>query len=460
MTARHREPPSPDHARYRVLLIALVATFFVGFFLLRVLGVGGANDGGDNTGAVGATTTTNPGDDGGPTTPGTTDPTGTTTPSDGSDGSTSTVDGSTSNLPPLERVSLDLVFDGFRQPSVVTAPAGDDRLFVVQRVGVIRILDESRTMLEPAFLDLTDQVLAGGIEQGMLGLAFHPDYANNGRFFVYYTDKGGRRQLSEFTVSPTDPNVAFASSEKVIFEYEQPEGHTDIRHYAGNVLFGPDGYLWVSMGDGADSRDQGQDPTTPYGTIVRIDVNSGDPYGIPADNPFADGADGMPDVWSYGLRNPWRFAIDPVDRLIYIADVGHADQEEVDVVTIDEGGGYNFGWSDMEGTRCFHQQDCNPDEYTSPVLTYTHEEGLSITGGFVYRGDEIPELDGTYFYSDWVSQWIRSFKYVDGQVTEEKDWTEDLGGKVGSITSFGLDGHGELYVTTYEGAVYKFTAVR
>jgi glucose/arabinose dehydrogenase len=323
---------------------------------------------------------------------------------------------------------------------------------------VIRVLDETRQMLDPAFLDLTDQVLAGGIEQGMLGLAFHPDYANNGRFFVYYTDKGGRRQLSEFAVSDTDPNQALPESEKVVFEFEQPPGATDIRHYGGNVTFGPDGYLWVSLGDGADSRVQGQDPGSPYGTIFRIDVDSGDPYAVPDDNPFVSGG-GMPEVWAYGLRNPWRFSIDAVDNLIYIGDVGHADQEEVDVVSISEGG-YNFGWSDMEGTRCFHQQDCNPDDYTSPVLTYSHEEGLSITGGFVYRGDEIPELHGTYFYSDWVRQWIRGFKFVDGQVTEDQDWTEDLGGAVGSITSFALDGHGELYVTTYEGGVYKFTAVR
>jgi glucose/arabinose dehydrogenase len=323
---------------------------------------------------------------------------------------------------------------------------------------VIRILDESRTMLEPAFLDLTDQVLAGGIEQGMLGLDFHPEYAENRRFFVYYTDKGGRRQLSEFTVSADDPNVADPASERVIFEYEHPENASDIRHYGGNVAFGPDGYLWVSMGDGADSRAQGQDPNTPFGTVVRIDVDSGDPYGIPPDNPFVDGG-GMADVWAYGLRNPWRFAIDPVDRLIYIADVGHADQEEVNVVSIDEGG-YNFGWSDMEGERCFHLSGCDPDDYTMPVLIYTHEEGLSITGGHVYRGDDIPELHGTYFYSDWVQQWIRGFRFVDGEVTEARDWTEDLGGPVGSVTSFGLDGHGELYVTTYEGGVYKFTAIR
>ncbi|MGD2044489.1 MAG: PQQ-dependent sugar dehydrogenase [Acidimicrobiia bacterium] len=455
MTSPDRESASPDQARYRVLLIALVATFLIAFFFLRVLGSGG--DDGDGASAADSTTTT--AGDGG-TAEDTTDDgnTSTSAPGDDTEGPTTTVAATTPDLPPLQEVTLDLVFDEFRQPNDLAAPPGDDRLFIVQRVGVIRILDENRQMLDPAFLDLTDQVLAGGIEQGMLGLAFHPDYANNGRFFVYYVDKSGNRQLSEFTVSPTDPNLAVASSEKVIFEYQQPPNATDIRHYAGNVEFGPDGYLWVSMGDGADSRAQAQDPNTPYGTIVRIDVDNGDPYSVPDDNPFIDGG-GMPDVWAYGLRNPWRFAIDPVDRLIYIADVGHADQEEVNVVSIEEGG-YNFGWSDMEGTRCFHAQDCDPTAYTSPAITYTHEEGLSITGGFVYRGDEIPELHGTYFYSDWVSKWIKGFKFVDGQVTEEKDWTADLGGEVGSITSFGLDGHGELYVTTYEGGVFKFTAVR
>ena len=441
MTARHRQT-NPDQARYRTLLIVLVVVFLVAFFFLRVLGSG---DGGEATGET--TTTTSP--DGGTTAPGSS----TTVPGDGATSSTA---GGT--LQPLQSIKLDLVYDGFRQPTVITAPPGDDRLFVAQRVGVIRILDADRIMLDPAFLDLTDEVLANGIEQGMLGLAFHPDYANNGRFFVYYTDKGGRRQLSEFTVDPNDPNHALADSEKVIFEFNQPENASDIRHYAGNTTFGPDGYLWVSMGDGADSRAQAQNPNTPYGTIFRIDVDNGDPYSVPPDNPFVDGG-GLPEVWAYGFRNPWRFSIDPVDKLIYVADVGHADQEEVDVVSIDEGG-YNFGWSDMEGTRCFHKTDCDPADYTGPVITYTHEEGFSISGGFVYRGSEIPELQGTYFYADWVNQWIRGFKFVNGQVTEAKDWTEDLGGPVGSITSFGLDGHGELYVVTYEGGVFKYTAVR
>jgi glucose/arabinose dehydrogenase len=379
----------------------------------------------------------------------------------GAGGSSSTAPGSTSStsdLGPLQAVRLETIAQDFQQPTVLTAPAGDDRLFVAQRIGVIRILDADRQLLSPAFLDLSDRVVANGIEQGLLGLTFHPDYASNGRFFVYYTDDGGRRQLSEFQVSVSDPNIATPDSEKVLLELEQPENSVDIRHYAGQLAFGPDGYLWLSMGDGADSRAQAQNPDTFFGKVVRLDVDSGtEPYGIPPDNPFVSGG-GLPEVWAYGLRNPWRFSIDPVDRLIYIGDVGHADLEEVDVLPIDEGG-FNLGWSDMEGTRCFHKQDCDAADYTSPVITYSHSEGCSITGGYVYRGSEIPELNGTYFYSDWCNQWIRSFKYVDGQVTEETDWTEDLG-TIGQINSFGLGGDGEMYAVTYEGVVARFVADR
>jgi len=428
------------------LIIGLAVVFAVGFVVFRVLGTGDG-DTGSTIPVAGGSTTTQPSDGSGSTT---------TTPG-GSTSSTGPSTGSTSDLGPLQGVTLETVFEGFNQPTVVTAPAGDVRLFVAQRVGVIRILDANREMLDPAFLDITDRVLAGGIEQGLLGLAFHPDYANNGRFFVYYTDKQGRRQLSEFAVSTTDPSRANADSERVLIELEQPPDATDIRHYAGQLGFDPDGLLWISMGDGADSRAQAQDPNTFFGKVHRIDVDSGDPYGIPPENPFVDGG-GLPEVWAYGLRNPWRFSIDPVDRLIYIADVGHGDEEEIDVLPIDEGG-FNLGWSDMEGTRCFHKQDCDPADYTSPVITYSHEEGCSVTGGAVYRGQEIPELVGTYFYSDWCNQWIRSFKYVNGQVTEERDWTEDLG-TIGQVNSFGIGGDGELYLVTYDGVVAKFSAVR
>ena len=446
MSARHRDNPSPAQARLRVLVVGMLAILIIGVVFFR----GSGSDSSDNTTPVaGATTTT--------TTRG--DATTGTTAEGGDDGPITTLGtGTTEPNLPMKSLRLDLVFDGFRQPTALTAPAGDDRIFVAQRVGVIRILDENGEILDPAFLDITDRVLAGGIEQGLLGFAFHPDYHTNNRFFAYYTDKGGRRQLSEFTTTVSDPNRANSDSERVIWEMEQPPDATDIRHYGGNVAFGPDGYLWFSSGDGADSRAQGQDPNTMFGAIMRIDVDSGDPYGIPPDNPFVSGG-GADEIFAYGLRNPWRFSFDPVERMLYIGDVGHGDQEEVNVVSIDEGG-YNFGWSDMEGTRCFHKSGCDPDDYTSPAVTYSHEVGLSVTGGFVYRGSEIPELHGTYFYSDWVSSWIRSFKFVDGVVTDEKDWTEELGGPVGQPNTYGLDGHGEMYLLTHGGQVYKFTAVR
>jgi glucose/arabinose dehydrogenase len=395
--------------------------------------------------AVPTTTTSSPG----PTE--TTSPVGSTT----SPVADSTVP--TTTLPPLQQIRLEIVAEGIDQPTVITAPADDDRLFVAQRLGVIRILDADRKTLDPAFLDISDRVGANGIEQGLLGLTFHPDYSSNGRFFVYYTDRDGRRQLSEFRVSASDPNLALPETERVLLELEQPAGSVDIRHYAGQLAFGPEGYLWISLGDGADSRDQGQDPNTLFGTVSRIDVDDGDPYGIPPENPFTNGG-GAPEVWAYGLRNPWRFSIDPVDRLIYLADVGQSDQEEVDILSID-GGGFNLGWSDVEGTRCFHLSNCDLSDYTSPVITYTHDDGCSVTGGYVYRGSEIPEIDGTYFYSDWCSQWIRSFRYVDGRVTDERDWSGDLG-LIGQINSFGQGGDGELYAVTHEGVVARFVADR
>ncbi|MDH3189868.1 MAG: PQQ-dependent sugar dehydrogenase [Acidimicrobiia bacterium] len=449
MSARHRQPVSPAQARVRALVLGLIAIFLIGFVFLRGEGKGGSPS---TTDPLAGETTTTLGDNS--TTPGSTDST------PGTDASGSSTTGGPA-LPELQSISLDVVYEGFQQPTVLTAPVGDTRLFVAQRVGVIRILDENYEVVDPAFLAIDDRVLAGGIEQGLLGLAFHPDYATNGKFYVYYTDKGGRRQLSEFTVSATNPNRADPDSERVLFEFDQPEGSTDIRHYAGQLAFGPDGYLYTAQGDGADSRDQGQNPDTMYAAISRIDVDTGDPYGIPPENPFVDGG-GAPEVWAYGLRNPWRFSIDPVDGLIYIADVGHADQEEINVLPISEGG-FNLGWSDVEGTRCFHVQDCDLTNYTAPVLIYFHgseaDQGCSITGGYVYRGSEIPELHGTYFYSDWCTQWIKSFKYVGGAVTEEKDWTSELG-TIGQINSFGLSGTGELYAVTYDGKVAKFTANR
>ncbi len=439
MTARHRPTPSTAQSRLRLLVVVFALIFLIGAIFFRG---GGGGPGDTSAGDTSTTATTLPGE----------------TSTTGPDGETTTSNPGPT-LDPLQGVRLEVIAEGIRQPVGITAPPGDDRLFVVQRGGFIRVIDADGNLQQTPFLDLTGNVLAGGIEQGLLGLAFHPEYATNGRFFTYRTVPGGGRRLSEFRVSAGDPNVALASSEKILFEFPQPPNSTDIRHYAGQVAFDPDGYLWVSSGDGADSRAQGQNPNTPYGTVMRLDVDSGDPYAVPPDNPFVSGG-GMAEVWAFGLRNPWRFSFDPVERMVYIADVGHNTREEINVVPLDEGGGYNFGWSDMEGDRCFHLSGCDPANYTNPVIVYLHDAAGSVSGGYVYRGAEIPELHGTFFYADWVQRWIKSFRYVDGQATEQKDWSEDLGGAPGQITTFGLDGHMELYLGTWEGTIYKFTAIR
>lgn len=448
MTDRESRP-TPDVARFRALIILLLVVFAVVFLVVR----GGSGEA-DPTTPDGVTTTI------GEESPGTTEPaSGTTVPE--------SADSTTANLAPLEGLAVEVIDEDYNQPTAIRAPAGDDRLFVVQRVGVIRAIDANNEMLDPAFLAIDDRVLLEGIEQGLLGLAFHPDFANNGRFFVYYVNKQGQRQLSEFAVSPDDPNRADPDSERVLFQLDRPENSTDIRHYAGDLHFGPDGYLWVSSGDGADARGQGQNPDTMFASILRLDVDQGDPYGIPADNPFVDGG-GAPEVWAYGLRNPFRFSIDSVDGVIYISDVGLETWEEINAVPIDEGGGYNFGWANMEGTRCLFESDCDPANYTQAVLAYPNAitdpesdqpSGCAVTGGVVYRGSEIPEINGHYFYSDWCNQLIRSFKLVDGQATEITDWTEDVG-ELGQVNSFGIGGDGEMYLVTHDGDVARFVARR
>lgn len=436
------------------MVIVLLAVFASVFIVVRVAG-----EETDPTSEVGAaTTTTEPGSGSSEpgseaSQPGSTDPDATPDAANG--------------LSPLQGLSLEVIDENYNQPTALRAPRGDDRLFVVQRVGVIRIIDASNEMLDPAFLAIDDRVLVEGIEQGLLGLAFHPDFAENGRFFVYYVNLQNQRQLSEFAVSSDDPNRADPDTESVIFQLDHPADATDIRHYAGDIHFGPDGYLWVSSGDGADARGQGQNPESMFAAIIRIDVDQGEPYAIPPDNPFVEGG-GAPEIWAYGLRNPYRTWIDPADSMIYISDVGLETWEEINAVSIAEGGGYNFGWANMEGSRCLFEADCNPDDYTQAVLAYPnsirspesdHPDGCAVTGGVVYRGSEIPEIEGHYFYSDWCGQWIRSFRLVDGQVTEETDWTDDIG-EIGQVNSFGVGGDGEMYLVTHDGTVARFVARR
>ncbi len=355
---------------------------------------------------------------------------------------------------PLQGLALEVITDEMKQPTLITSAPGDDRLFVLERFGRVMIIEPNIGLLRQPFLNLTDRIAAGGIEQGLLGMAFHPDYAENGRFYIYRTLTSGNRRLAEFQVT-ADANLADPETERVLFELPQPG--SEIRHYGGMLMFGPDGYLYVSLGDGANARGQGQNTDSLYAAVLRIDVDGGDPYGIPADNPFVDGG-GAPEIWAYGLRNPWRFSIDAAENMLYLADVGHAVWEEVNVVPL-EPVGYNFGWPIVEAERCFAESPCEPVGITMPVLKYDHDDGCSVTGGHVYRGSAIPELTGHYFYGDWCGQWVRSFRYENGVVTDERDWTEDLG-EVGQPNAFGVDSAGELYVATFDGTISKVVPER
>jgi glucose/arabinose dehydrogenase len=351
-------------------------------------------------------------------------------------------------------VELELVVE-IDHPLFITAPTGDRRIFVVLREGTIEVIDPAGVLVDEPFLDITDRVRANGIEQGLLGLAFHPDYHDNGRFFVYYTDANDDSTLVEFAVSD-DPAVADPDSARELLFIDQPTE----RHNAGMLEFGPDGYLYVAIGDGGDGGHNGQKPETLFGAILRLDVDnpdgdSGAPYAIPADNPFVDGG-GAPEVWAFGLRNPWRFAIDHETGLMYIGDVGQQEWEEIDVIALDTGG-INLGWAFREGSHCFSSPECEEIDSVFPVVEYSHSEGCSVTGGYVYRGADIPELTGHYFYADWCQGWVRSFRYDGSEAVDLQDWPEL---DPGQVNTFGTDGFGELYMGTWSGEVWKLVPVR
>ena len=346
--------------------------------------------------------------------------------------------------PPLLGLDAELVASGLHQPVFVTALPGTDVLLVIEREGIIRVVDDGVVDDQP-FLDLRDRINSSSIEQGLLGLAFHPTFGDTGRFFAYWTQRSGDSRLAEFQL--LDDRRGDPDSMRVILDVEQPGE----RHNAGMIQFGPDGHLFLSLGDGGAGGRTAQDTTNLLGTIVRLDIDNGAPYVIPDDNPFGD------EIWAYGLRNPWRFSIDADERLLYVGDVGQDTFEEINVVSVDDPG-HNFGWINMEGTLCF-AGSCNGDGLTPPVLEYSHDEGCSITGGHVYRGTEIPELVGHYFYGDWCSGIVRTFRFVNGQVTDPQDWTSDLAA-IGEVTSFGLDGAGNLYTANWDGEIHRIVPVR
>jgi glucose/arabinose dehydrogenase len=349
------------------------------------------------------------------------------------------------------------VVTGLSFPLYLTTPPGDlHRLFVVEKTGAIRIIKDGAVLPAP-FLDFSSKVSTGG-EQGLLGLAFYPDYATSGQFLVHYTNPDGNTRVSVLRVS-ADPDVADPVSEQVILSADQPFSN----HNGGQIAFGPDGFLYLGLGDGGGANDpqgRGQDLSDLLGSILRLDVSSRNSYTVPPDNPFVGQQPALrPEVWSYGLRNPWRFSFDRANGDLYIGDVGQDNVEEIDVAPASEGSGKgkNYGWSIMEGNRCLSGSSCNQAGLTPPVYQYSHGGGsCSVIGGYVYRGAALPAQQGTYFFGDFCTGAVRSFRYAGGAATEVTDWPALHTSS--PLTSFGEDAAGELYVLESSGRVSRVVA--
>ncbi|HEX2844129.1 MAG TPA: PQQ-dependent sugar dehydrogenase, partial [Candidatus Limnocylindria bacterium] len=376
-------------------------------------------------------------------------PSGTAAPPSGAVPS-ATPDRSAGEVPPL---AVEPVADGLAAPiGIATGPPG--WLLVQEQDGRVVALETESGQTEVS-LDITDRVLGGG-ERGLLGLAMHPDFPDDARAFVHYSDRDGHTVLSEFDVTdPANPIVIDPASERVLLRAEQPYAN----HNGGQLAFGPDGYLWFGLGDGGAGGDplgNGQNPATLLGSILRLDVSEPGRYAIPADNPFADGSDGAPEVHHWGLRNPWRFSFDRQTGELFVADVGQNAYEEVNR-TSGDGGGRNFEWNVREGAHCFAGSDCEPVG-VGPWLEYGRDLGCSVTGGHVYRGEAIAGLDGWYLFSDYCSGLLFGAclcMAVDASVMAPEILLETGA----NVSSFGEDADGELYLADHaSGTIYRIVA--
>ena len=344
----------------------------------------------------------------------------------------------------------------FEQPLYVTQPPGDHRnLFVVEKPGRVAVVRGGRPLTRP-FLDLSGQVSAGS-EQGLLSLAFAPDYRRSGLAYVYYTDTAGDTRVVEYRRSLSDPLVADPRSRRVVLGVAQPFAN----HNGGPVLFGPDGFLYIGLGDGGSENDPnrtGQDLSTLLGKLLRIDPrpSNGRPYAVPPSNPFTGRAGARPEIYAYGLRNPWRFSFDPVTGALAIGDVGQNEFEEIDLVPRSEGLGANFGWSAYEGFARFNRDQAAGDA-VAPVLVYSHDAGCSVTGGYVVRDRRLQSLYGRYLYGDYCAGELRSFTARPGRRADDD---RPLGLHIPALSSFGEDNAGHVYATSLEGGVYRLVSTR
>jgi len=352
-----------------------------------------------------------------------------------------------STFPDPQSASWRLIVDNLERPvAVVDAGDGSDRLFIVEQAGVIRIFQGGELLAQP-FLDIRQRVGSRGNEQGLLGLAFHPAYAANGFFYVNYTNRNGDTVIARFSVTPDNVNRADAQSEKLLLKVDQPYAN----HNGGAVVFGPDGYLYLGLGDGGsggDPQGNAQSLHTHLGKILRLDVDGGDPYAVPAGNMSGDA---LPEIWAYGLRNPWRFSFDRLNGDLYIADVGQNAWEEVNFLAAGSPAGANFGWDYREGFHPYEGQAPASRILIEPVVEYDHSQGCSVTGGYVYRGERLPAWNGVYLYGDYCSGLIWGLlRDQDGAWQTRILFETDA-----NISSFGEDAHGELYLVDLQGGVYQ-----
>jgi len=347
----------------------------------------------------------------------------------------------------------------FDDPTFLTAPTGDStRVLVTERAGRVR-LSKSGVLQNGSFLDLRGKISAAD-EDGLYSLAFHPQYQTNGRFYAFYTNLDGDIRIVRYIVS-SNPDSADESQADTILAIPHPLAGTSLpfgNHHGGQLQFGPDGKLYVSLGDGGccgDPLQNGQRKQTLNGKLLRIDVSGATGYTVPADNPFVADTSYAPEIWAWGFRNPWRFSFDKQTGDLYIGDIGDASWEEIDAAAAPNAGrGINYGWSILEGTHC-RNPGCNTSGLTMPVTEYGHtNNACSVTGGYVYRGTRVTQLIGHYLYADFCAGFVRSFLLAGGAATQARDWTSDLS-PGGSIVSFGEDARGDVYIVTYAGPVYR-----
>ena len=344
-------------------------------------------------------------------------------------------------------INLTQFANGFSNP-VDIQNAGDDRLFIVEQSGIIKILNADGTTNATPYLNITSLVSSGG-EQGLLGLAFHPDYSTNGYFFVHYSDNSGDTQISRFSVDGSNPDIADPSSELDILNVSQPFGN----HNGGTIAFGSDDFLYIGLGDGGSGGDPGnraQNTTLLLGKLLRIDIDNpsnGNNYGIPADNPFAGSTSEAEEIWAYGLRNPFRFSFDSDTGDVWIGDVGQNAWEEINKAGPAEAG-LNYGWRCYEGNETFNTSNCpDPSTLTFPIAVYANSPGSSVTGGYVYRGTDFPGLQGYYFYADFGTAIIGTIDAAGVQ--------NNLGSFGANWSAFGEDVNNELYILSYGGQVFR-----